>query len=213
MCARNRGWSPAESWRAPARSSHRRASVSTMARHRRADIAAHLHRHAGFAQDVADQAGGGGLAVRSGDADGAALQKRRRQFHFADHADAPRRAPLRAAAGRPAHRARARSGRSLRTLRAICGANGIRSRSSDSRASGSSSSGFRSVARTSAPCAHAGTPPTRCPTSSSRRPALCALQFHAHLSFNVVSANSASTRPAIQKRAMIFDSVQPSASK
>ena len=34
-----------------------------------------------------------------------------------------------------------------------------------------------------------------------------------HLSFSVVSANSASTRPAIQKRAMIFDSVQPSASK
>ena len=28
-----------------------------------------------------------------------------------------------------------------------------------------------------------------------------------HLSFNVVSANSASTSPAIQNRAMIFDSV------
>ena len=40
------------------------------------------------------------------------------------------------------------------------------------------------------------------------------LQVHAaHLSFNVVSANSASTSPAIQNRAMIFDSVQPSASK
>ena len=34
-----------------------------------------------------------------------------------------------------------------------------------------------------------------------------------HLNFNVVSANSANTRPAIQNRAMIFDSVQPSASK
>ena len=34
-----------------------------------------------------------------------------------------------------------------------------------------------------------------------------------HRSFSVVSANRASTRPAIQKRAMIFDSVQPSASK
>ena len=34
-----------------------------------------------------------------------------------------------------------------------------------------------------------------------------------HLSFSVVSANSAMTSPAIQKRAMIFDSCQPSASK
>ena len=34
-----------------------------------------------------------------------------------------------------------------------------------------------------------------------------------HLSFSVVSANSAITSPAIQKRAMIFDSCQPSASK
>ena len=35
----------------------------------------------------------------------------------------------------------------------------------------------------------------------------------AHLSFNVVSANSASTSPAIQNLAIILDSVQPIASK
>ena len=81
-------------------------------------------------------------------------------------------------------------------------------------ASGSWSSGLRSVARTTAPCARAGTaadatPDFFIPTTSALR----AFDSHGHLSFNVVSANSASTRPAIQKRAMIFDSVQPSASK
>ena len=57
-----------------------------------ADIAAHLHRHAGFAQDVADQAGGGGLAVGAGNADGASLEEGRGEFHFADdgHAAAAR---------------------------------------------------------------------------------------------------------------------------
>ncbi len=35
----------------------------------------------------------------------------------------------------------------------------------------------------------------------------------AHLSFSVVSANSANTSEAIQKRTMIFDSDQPSNSK
>ena len=39
------------------------------------------------------------------------------------------------------------------------------------------------------------------------------LEFWSHLSFSVVKAQSASTRPAIQNLAMIFDSVQPSASK
>ncbi len=34
-----------------------------------------------------------------------------------------------------------------------------------------------------------------------------------YLSFNVVNANKAMTNPAIQKRVMIFDSCQPSASK
>ncbi len=40
-----------------------------------------------------------------------------------------------------------------------------------------------------------------------------AVHIHGYLSFNVVNANNASTRPAIQKRAMIFDSAQPLASK
>ena len=34
-----------------------------------------------------------------------------------------------------------------------------------------------------------------------------------HRNFSVVRANNASTNPAIQKRAMIFDSCHPSASK
>ena len=40
-----------------------------------------------------------------------------------------------------------------------------------------------------------------------------ALIFKIHRSFNVLSANSAQTKPAIQNRVMIFDSGQPSASK
>src|SRR5260370_40381057 len=36
---------------------------------------------------------------------------------------------------------------------------------------------------------------------------------YVHLSFSVVSAKSARTKPTIQKRTMIFDSDQPSASK
>src|SRR6185437_13677758 len=56
---------------------------------RQADVSAHLRRYAGAGEDVSDQAGGGGLAVRSGDADIAAAEKRRGQFHFADDANAP----------------------------------------------------------------------------------------------------------------------------
>ena len=55
---------------------------------RRADVAADLRRDAGLAQDVSDERGGGGLAIGAGDADGAALEERRGQFHFADHAHA-----------------------------------------------------------------------------------------------------------------------------
>jgi hypothetical protein len=39
------------------------------------------------------------------------------------------------------------------------------------------------------------------------------LDTQSHLSFSVVKAQSASTSPAIQNLAMIFDSAQPSASK
>jgi hypothetical protein len=69
----------------------------------RADIAAHLRGDAGFAQDVSDQRGGGGLAVGAGNADGAAEQKRRGQLHFADDARRARAPPPAAArsAGTP----------------------------------------------------------------------------------------------------------------
>ena len=86
------------------------------------------------------------------------------------------------------------------------------------RASGSWSSGFRSVARTTAPSRRSSsteaTPDFFIPTTSALV-ITAAERFAgiAHLSFNVVSANSASTSPAIQKRAIIFDSAQPSASK
>jgi len=50
------------------------------------------------------------------------------------------------------------------------------------------------------------------PHNFRRRIILC-LESQSHLSFNVVKAQSASTSPAIQNRAIIFDSAHPSASK
>ena len=120
-------------------------------RHGRPDVSAHLHRHAGFPQDVADQAGGGGLAVRPGDPDGAAFEERTRPV------------PLRRSPVRPAARASTRGGRSAGTsgestikplpskTSGVCCANGTFHRASSSAAPGSWSRGFRSVARTTAP--------------------------------------------------------------
>ena len=62
-------------------------------RNRRPDIAAHLHRNSRLAQDMARQRGGGGLAVRSGNADDGTLEEITGQLHFADDRGAtpPRR--------------------------------------------------------------------------------------------------------------------------
>src|ERR1035437_1447136 len=51
---------------------------------REPDVAAHLNGDAGLAEDMADQAGGGGLAVGAGDADGAALEEARGELDLAD---------------------------------------------------------------------------------------------------------------------------------
>ena len=181
--------------------------------HRRPDVAAHLHRQAGVAQNVADQAGGGGFAVGSGDADGPAL------------AETARPVPLRRSPARRAARAASSGGRSAGTS----GESTIRPQPSNTSATAARKecpaapatrarravrrAPSRSVARHAGAVAQPAIPPTPCRTSSSPRPGLCAAQLNTHRNFNVVSANSASTRPAIQKRAMIFDSVQPNASK
>ena len=134
------------------------------------------------------------------------------QFDFADHRT-PRAARLRAAeVGRHIGREHDQVA-AFEHLGRSAARTGRRALET-SRACGSWSSGLRSVARTSAPCSRsrnstAAMPDFFIPTTSVLSP----LQFHRYLSFNVVSANSASTRPAIQNRAMIFDSVQPSASK
>ena len=51
---------------------------------RQADVAADLRWQAGVREDLADQGGGGGLAVRAGDRDDLALEKPARQFQLAD---------------------------------------------------------------------------------------------------------------------------------
>ena len=141
------------------------------------------------------------------------LQKRRRQFHLADHRTPRRRAA--SSGGRSA----GTSGES--TIRSQpsntsgdCCANGTSDVQQLARL-GSWSSGFRSVARTSRALRARSNSTAAMPDFSMpdhQRSCMPSSSMF-YLSFNVVSANSASTRPAIQKRAMIFDSVQPSASK
>ena len=148
---------------------------------------------AGLAQDVADQAGGGGLAVGAGDADGAALEERRGQFDFADHARRRAGGPPRAARDRPERRARARSDRGPRRPRASAGEGDAEARSS-SRAR-------QFVQRLQVGGAHLGalrataTPPTPCRTSSCPPPARCLPSR-----FIAVSAWSARTAPAPGRR-------------
>ena len=135
------------------------------------------------------------------------LQKRRGQFHFADHRHAaPARRFERREIGRHVGREHDQVG-ALEDLRRSAARTGCRVRGRP----GNSSSGFRSVARTSAPSRSEQRRRRQTGLLHPDHQRLYALELH--LSFNVVSANSASTRPAIQKRAMIFDSVQPSASK
>ena len=164
---------------------------------------------------MADQAGGGGLAVGAGDADGAALAETARPAPLRRSRSTPRAAGgfERRQIGRHVGREHDQIARP-RTPPASAARTECRSRSSIRAASGSSSSGFKSVARTARALARPAARPPPSPISSAPPPARFGpLSSITYLSFNVVSANSASTRPAIQKRAMIFDSVQPSASK
>ena len=181
-------------------------------RHRRSDIATHLRRDARRAQDVADQAGGGGFAVGAGDADGAPLQERRRQLDFADHVHAAlasgfERRQVHRHVGRDHYRVALqkhcrrlqfegdrKARQHLRRFAQLV--ERLQVGRPDARAQARQQFGRRQPRFFHADHQHSGAGPV-----------------HRHLSFSVVSANSASTRPAIQKRAMIFDSVHPSASK
>ena len=196
-------WSPAGNWKAPARSTRPARDVSIIAVTGVPMLPPTCTGVPELLQDVADQAGRGGLAVRSGDADHRALQERRGQFHFADHSHAARaRRFERRQIGR--HVGRKHDQRpSLRLGKQVQSVCSPESRHVERLQIGGAHRRRR---------ARAETPPRprpdfSIPTTRAFVPSIV------HLSFNVVSANSASTRPAIQKRAMIFDSVQPSASK
>ena len=68
---------------------------------RRADVAADQRGKARGRHDLARERGGGGLAVRSRDGDDGAEQELRREFDFANHGFARRRAPAPGAARPP----------------------------------------------------------------------------------------------------------------
>ena len=144
------------------------------------------------------------------------FQKRRGQFHFADHCHARAGAPLRSprrSAGTPGestirshafeHFRRLWLERHVRAFQ-LCAAAAVRS---------SGSGRWRALrAPLAASSSTAPDPIFPCPHQDAASRSLTSF-ICVYLNFSVVSANSAITSPAIQNRAMIFDSCQPSASK
>ncbi len=146
------------------------------------------------------------LPLEPGDADGAALEERRGEFDFADdgHA-APSRLLERREIGRDVGREHDELGR-LENLGSLLGERDVEFTDTGQLVErlevGRAHHG--ALAEEERRRSHAG-------LLHADYQRVCALKVHR--SFSVVSAKRASTRPAIQKRAMIFDSVQPSASK
>ena len=206
MCARNveivSSWKldSSSTFHCPARDvSHHRSRWS-------ADIAAHLHRNAAGLQNMSGHRRRRGLSVRTGDADDLALQKPAREFQIADHRDAAPAGLLREIqvgrhARREHHQIRSleRSGflrldghAQLDKFR-ICHCGLIHCRHSRSLF-------HQQLHRRDAAARHSDHD--------------CSRTFHTlHRSFSVVSANNASSRPAIQKRMITLDSAHPNCSK
>ena len=167
-CGRGRRrWFRVESWKARARSSHRRGRCRASAV-TGVPILPPTCTGTPAIEDVAGQAGGGGLAVGAGDADGAALEERGGEFDFADDRDAARagggeRLEIEGHVGR-----RDDESASSKTAGDWTAKGMPRTRAS----SGSWSSGFRSVARTWAPSRRRSlaeaTPDRFIPTTSAR---------------------------------------------
>ena len=168
------------------------------------DVAAHLAGDAGLSQDVAGERGGGGFAVGAGDAAMVRPSRQGRQFQFADDGNAASR--MRASSRRSA--ARREKARSDRRPENACV--GLRQ---DGHARHFAQRFFVHGADLAPPwrCRNfnAATPERAMPTTTI----VSGLKVADHLSFRVVSANSAITNPAIQNRVMIFDSCHPSCSK
>ncbi len=186
--------------------------------HRSSDVAPHLDRLPRPGQHLSAQRRRGRLPVGSRDRDDLPFQKPRRQLHLAHDRDPqpprllqPRRItrhprahhdqvlhaerPLPVAAGLDRH-SRIQQSSAARPATALPDASPIPSPA-------------RPAARRTAP-----TPRPICPVpppvrACPRSPACVS----AYLSFNVVSANSANTSAAIQKRTITFDSLHPSSSK
>ncbi len=155
---------------------------------------------------MANKAGSGGLAVGAGDTDGAALEERCGEFDFTNYRHAaPSRLLERLEIGRDIGREHDELGR-LENRGGLLGEWDVEFADAG-----------QFVERLEVGGAHHSALPDEQRCGSQTRLLHADHQrlfvLEVHRSFSVVSANSASTRPAIQKRAMIFDSVQPSASK
>ena len=195
---------------------------------RSADVSAHQRGQSGRCQNLAAQRGRGGLPVRSSNCHNWPRQKLRRQFNLADHRLAQR---PRLQQRRRVHRnSRAHDNQILPAKRALAVPAGFH-RNSVIEQSGNLVAQIVSALRIGHgnQCAvrsskTAPTPPRTCPRpTTSTRLSLSSIKFISppfgkggesiYLSFSVVSANSANTSDAIQKRTIIFDSDQPISSK
>ena len=191
-----------------------RARAGDHGRHRLSDVAAHLHGNAGLPEDVAGQRGRGRFSVGPGDADGVPLEKPARQFDLAQHGDAVPAGVLEFVdVGR--HARRDHDG-----VRAVERLRGLR-REGDAQPLQRLRDAFHLGQRLQVHRPHARSPRRQelghgQPRGGQpRHHHVLSRKFQrcTYLNFKVVSANSAITSPAIQNRTMIFDSVQPSASK
>ncbi len=153
---------------------------------------------------MAGEGGCGGFSIRAGDADGGALQKPAGELQFADDRNAASAHRLQQReigrnTGREDHQVAIFKRRRGLRLHRNAGGVGIRM-----LVDGAHLRSFF-VQQTSGGDARTG---------HSYHHHKFSGQFQtSYLSFKVVSANSAMIRPRIQKRVMIFDSGQPSASK
>src|SRR5690242_17635955 len=185
---------------------------------RRADVSGNHYRLARGGQNVANQRSGRGLAVRAGHANDTPPQKSPRQFDLAPYGHMRR-------ARRRQHgmiRRHARAGHDQilrREVRARIAAKGKRTADFAQFERSAAKLLLRPVVNGRHAGAARGAKARR-GDAGSRQPHdqhAFAFEFdsrtHSYLSFNVVSENSANTSATIQKRTMIFDSLQPASSK
>ena len=173
---------------------------------RGSDIAAHLARDPALAQNVASQRRGGSFSVGARDPDGRSLQEMARPVPVPQSPERRAHAPARANPDPPARPAKSPPAPHRETA--------LPFEPQLSRLPFPPSAFHPPPEPARRAVAEAGSPPHRNAPSPPQQPSsLPTSSSPCYRSFNVVSANSAITNPAIQKRVMIFDSSQPNCSK